>query len=244
MKPLFSFAGSGVKVDVTAADLAAVPPAERSQTILMRKVDYAPAIQTTDGNFSKVEVRVMFVWRDGEALPGHDPRPPLPGQDDGRQLQQGPDVGRIVRLSLAGIDSPHGPWPSHPARGWGLTRSCRRSARRDGRGLPRARREARPRGRDQGPATRHWPEDAGGARTASSARPRPSPRCRIRTSSRSTTSDPPTASPMPSWSCSQARRCASASTTARCQPAARPRSAREIALGLAAAHEKASSTAT
>ncbi len=69
LKPLFSFAGSGVKVDVAAADLAAVPPVERAQTLLMRKVDYAPAIETTDGNFSKVEVRVMFVWRDGKPFP-------------------------------------------------------------------------------------------------------------------------------------------------------------------------------
>jgi hypothetical protein len=65
LKPLFSFAGSGVKVDVTSQDLAAVPPEERSRMLLMRKVRYAPVIETTDGNASKVEVRVMFVWRDG-----------------------------------------------------------------------------------------------------------------------------------------------------------------------------------
>jgi hypothetical protein len=69
LKPLFSFAGSGVKVDVTPEDIAAVPPHERARTLLMRKVDYAPAIETTDGNFSKVEVRVMFVWKDGKPLP-------------------------------------------------------------------------------------------------------------------------------------------------------------------------------
>lgn len=69
VKPLFSFAGSGVKVDVTREDLAAVPSAQRPQTLLMRKVDYAPAIATTDGQFSKVEVRVMFVWKDGAPLP-------------------------------------------------------------------------------------------------------------------------------------------------------------------------------
>jgi hypothetical protein len=69
LKPLFSFAGSGVKVDVTPADIAAVPPEERPHTLLMRKVDYAPVIVTTDGHFSKVEVRIMFVWRDGEPLP-------------------------------------------------------------------------------------------------------------------------------------------------------------------------------
>jgi hypothetical protein len=65
LKPLFSFAGSGVKVDVTSADLDAVPPEERSQTLLMRKVRYAPVVETTDGNASKCEIRVMFVWRDG-----------------------------------------------------------------------------------------------------------------------------------------------------------------------------------
>ncbi|MFY9550350.1 MAG: hypothetical protein WAU32_04310 [Thermoanaerobaculia bacterium] len=69
LKPLFSFAGSGVKVDVTPADLAAVPAEERAHTLLMRKIEYAPAIETTDGNFSKVEVRVMFVWMDGKPLP-------------------------------------------------------------------------------------------------------------------------------------------------------------------------------
>jgi hypothetical protein len=69
LKPLFSFAGSGVKVDVTSADLAAVPAEERSQTLLMRKVRYAPVIETTDGNTSKVEVRVMFVWREGVPVP-------------------------------------------------------------------------------------------------------------------------------------------------------------------------------
>jgi hypothetical protein len=69
LKPLFSFAGSGVKVDVTAADLAAVPPEQRAHTLLMRKIDYAPAIETTDGNFSKVEVRVMFVWKEEQPFP-------------------------------------------------------------------------------------------------------------------------------------------------------------------------------
>jgi hypothetical protein len=69
LKPLFSFAGSGVKVDVTRADLDAVPAQERPHTLLMRKVEYAPAIETTDGNRSKVEIRIMFVWKDGKPFP-------------------------------------------------------------------------------------------------------------------------------------------------------------------------------
>ena len=69
LKPLFSFAGSGVKIDVTPEDLAAVSAGERAHTLLMRKVEYAPVIATTDGNFSKVEVRIMFAWKDGKPLP-------------------------------------------------------------------------------------------------------------------------------------------------------------------------------
>ena len=69
LKPLFSFSGSGVNVDPTPADLAAVPEAERSRTLLMRKVDYAPVIEAPDGGRSRVEVRVMCVWRDGRPLP-------------------------------------------------------------------------------------------------------------------------------------------------------------------------------
>jgi len=69
LKPLFSFSGTGVKVDLTPEDLAAVPENERATTLLMRKVDYAPAVEAADGGRSRVEVRVMFVWRDGRPLP-------------------------------------------------------------------------------------------------------------------------------------------------------------------------------
>ena len=69
LKPLFSFSGTGVKVDVTPEDLAAVPESERASTLLMRKVDYAPVVEAADGGRSRVEVRVMFVWRDGRPLP-------------------------------------------------------------------------------------------------------------------------------------------------------------------------------
>jgi hypothetical protein len=69
LKPLFSFAGTGVKVDVTPEDIASVPEERRRHTLLMRRVEYAPVIETTDGGASKVEVRVMFVWRNGKPLP-------------------------------------------------------------------------------------------------------------------------------------------------------------------------------
>ena len=68
LKPLFSFAGSGVKVQVTPADLAAIPASERGDYLLQEKVAYAPVIETLDEP-SKVEVRIMFVWPEDAAEP-------------------------------------------------------------------------------------------------------------------------------------------------------------------------------
>lgn len=69
LKPLFSFSGTGVKVDPTPEDLAGVPEEARESTLVMRKVDYAPVVLAPDGARSRVEVRVMFVWRQGRPLP-------------------------------------------------------------------------------------------------------------------------------------------------------------------------------
>ena len=68
LKPLFSFAGSGVKVNVTHADLDAVPASQRGDYLLQEKVVYEPVIVTPDEP-SKVEVRVMFLWPDDAAEP-------------------------------------------------------------------------------------------------------------------------------------------------------------------------------
>jgi hypothetical protein len=65
LKPLFSFAGLGVEVDVTKEMLDKV--SDRSNYILQEKVDYAPLIETPDG-FAKVEVRLMFLWDDKPLL--------------------------------------------------------------------------------------------------------------------------------------------------------------------------------
>ena len=56
-------------MDVTRAELDAVPREERGRTLLMRKVLYAPVIETKDGGASKCEIRIMFVWRNGKPLP-------------------------------------------------------------------------------------------------------------------------------------------------------------------------------
>jgi hypothetical protein len=69
LKPLFSFAGSGVKVDVTADDIAAIPAADRDKWILQEKIVYEPALEMPDGNGVKGEVRMMFLRAPDEPRP-------------------------------------------------------------------------------------------------------------------------------------------------------------------------------
>jgi len=66
LKPLYSFAGGGVKVDPTPADVAEVPAAERDRWILQEKVEYAPAFKSVKGDDVKVEIRLMFVRPEGQ----------------------------------------------------------------------------------------------------------------------------------------------------------------------------------
>lgn len=61
LKPLFSFAGSGVVIDVTPEDIARVPADQRTGWVLQEKVTYAPAIHAPDGSAVKAEVRVMLL---------------------------------------------------------------------------------------------------------------------------------------------------------------------------------------
>jgi hypothetical protein len=66
LKPLFSFAGTGVNPDLTGEAVAAIPKSERSQWILQEKVDYAPALTAPDGTGVKAEIRMMFLKPAGE----------------------------------------------------------------------------------------------------------------------------------------------------------------------------------
>ena len=66
LKPLFSFAGQGVIIDLTLADLQNIQ--DPSNWILQRKVNYADAIQTPDGP-AKAEIRLFFFWKEGTPRP-------------------------------------------------------------------------------------------------------------------------------------------------------------------------------
>ena len=68
LKPLFSFAGSGVKLHITPADLDAIPADQRDGYLLQRKVTYEPVIQSPDG-LVKCEIRMLFMWPKDDAKP-------------------------------------------------------------------------------------------------------------------------------------------------------------------------------
>jgi hypothetical protein len=77
LKPLFSFAGTGVIINLNRFDIDAIR--DRENYILQRRVRYAPVIPTPDEEAAKCEIRLLMVW-EKEA-----PRPRL--------------VNNLVRLS-------------------------------------------------------------------------------------------------------------------------------------------------
>ena len=87
LKPLFSFAGSGVNLEPTRDDIAAIPAGARSDWCLQEKVDYGPAINPPDAGHVKLEVRMMFV------------RP-----DDAPQLDLAINLCRLSRGAMLSVD--------------------------------------------------------------------------------------------------------------------------------------------
>ncbi|WP_448702339.1 hypothetical protein ACFGVR_08320 [Mucilaginibacter sp. AW1-3] len=66
LKPLFSFAGQGVIIDVSGSDIEAI--ADPENWILQQKVYYEPVIQSPDGGV-KAEIRLLYLWPDGDERP-------------------------------------------------------------------------------------------------------------------------------------------------------------------------------
>lgn len=67
LKPLYSFAGHGVDMEPTREKIAALE--KPHEWILQKKVDYAAFVPTIDGQKSKAEIRMMFVWPDNDSNP-------------------------------------------------------------------------------------------------------------------------------------------------------------------------------
>jgi len=63
LKPLYSFAGLGVVIAPSRADIDAIPAPKRSEYILQERLQFTPVVETPYGP-TKVELRMMYVWLD------------------------------------------------------------------------------------------------------------------------------------------------------------------------------------
>ncbi len=63
LKPLYSFAGTGVVIGPTRDEIEAIPARSRHDYILQKRLEFVPTVNTPAGP-TKVEVRIMYI-RDG-----------------------------------------------------------------------------------------------------------------------------------------------------------------------------------
>ncbi len=66
LKPLYSFAGTGVLININKYDLDSIE--DRENYILQRKVEYAPVVETPNQP-AKCEIRMLMLWEEGAARP-------------------------------------------------------------------------------------------------------------------------------------------------------------------------------
>ncbi|MDR4950785.1 hypothetical protein REB14_01150 [Chryseobacterium sp. ES2] len=85
LKPLFSFAGSGVNLNPTKEVTEAIQ--DKENYILQRKVYYEPIFEDINGDFSKAEIRLLYIWRE------NDDRPIL--------LE---NLGRMTKAAMVNVD--------------------------------------------------------------------------------------------------------------------------------------------
>lgn len=85
LKPLFSFAGSGVNLNPTKEITEAIN--DKENYILQRKVTYEPIFEDINGEFSKAEIRLLYIWRE------QDERPIL--------LE---NLGRMTKAAMVNVD--------------------------------------------------------------------------------------------------------------------------------------------
>lgn len=67
LKPLFSFAGSGVNLNPTQEEIDGIQ--DKENFIMQRKVQYEPIFEDINGDFSKAEVRLLYIWKENENRP-------------------------------------------------------------------------------------------------------------------------------------------------------------------------------
>lgn len=67
LKPLYSFAGQGIKFAPSDVDLEAIPVEDRHLYLLQERATFEPVIRTPNGD-TMAEVRIMYLWPDGAAM--------------------------------------------------------------------------------------------------------------------------------------------------------------------------------
>lgn len=67
LKPLFSFAGSGVELNPILEITDSIT--DKENYILQRKVQYEPVFEDINGEFSKAEIRLLYIWRENDERP-------------------------------------------------------------------------------------------------------------------------------------------------------------------------------
>src|SRR5207237_1123147 len=69
LKPLFSFAGTGVVIGPTLEEVEGISQYARHHYLLQEKVEYANAFSSPDGAEVRAELRIMLVWPETETKP-------------------------------------------------------------------------------------------------------------------------------------------------------------------------------
>ncbi len=88
LKPLYSFAGTGIQFAPGDSLLESIPVADRHLYLLQERVRFEPVIQTPHGP-TQAEIRIMYLWPDGGAL-----QPAISLVRLGRGLMMGVDHNR------------------------------------------------------------------------------------------------------------------------------------------------------
>ena len=91
LKPLYSFAGLGIKFHPTQADVDAIPAEQHHQYMLQERMRFEPVIETPYG-LTQAEIRIMYVWPEGQEL-----MPVLPLLRMGRGIMMGVDHNRNLQ---------------------------------------------------------------------------------------------------------------------------------------------------
>jgi len=68
LKPLYSFAGIGIKFAPTDEDIAAIPADQRHEYIIQERIAFEPVIDTPHG-MTQAEIRIMYIWLESDPQP-------------------------------------------------------------------------------------------------------------------------------------------------------------------------------